>query len=169
MGERRIALDAFEDQVVAYLATNYRFPESLVGSMLDLVPNRHLFVEDMPTVDELREDSEREGQYDYDENQPTLSLYNESDPNLRGTISFDSKIEFLTRFVIRFGVVSADTKQLARDLYVWSILQLKGKTVGKYLVKNVIPSSGPVAIEVADDSHAFATFMLRFQVVVSQP
>lgn len=174
MGSRRLALDSFEDRVAEYLAANYQFPETLIGSALTLIVNRHLFIEDMPTVDELREDADRIAEEAgtgtaYDENQPTVSLYNESDPNIRATVSSDSKIEFLTRFVIRFGVVPANARQLARDLYLFLIENAAGKILGKYQVKRALPSSGPIAGEVVGDSHSYASFMIRFQVVVAQP
>jgi hypothetical protein len=172
MSYRRLALDTFEDGVADYLAANFRFPDALVGSGLILEVSRHIFVEDMPTVDELREDAERIAEEEgtgtaYDENQPTIGIYNESDPNIRATISSDSKLEFLTRFVIRFGTTPASANDLLRILYLYIVENFAGKVVGKYRIKRALPSSGPVAVEYAGDDHTFASCMIRFQAVLN--
>lgn len=165
---RNVQLQGFEDAVAQAIADNFRF----VGPFLEdveLVTGRHLFVQDMPEVEDIAE-TEAQAVQPYDpDREPTISIYT-TGGELIPTISRGGRHEWALRFVLRLGVVPEDTKSRLEELTEFVESWFPGKiignaTLGKHQVKAALITSRPSVFSRVNDEHAFATCTFRFLAV----
>jgi hypothetical protein len=159
--ERRITFAGFDEALVTEIGNVFRFSTALFPANRILVPGVHLFLEDLPEVDDIRATADSQNQV-YDEQDPVLAFFAEGVPGVAPSISSGARLEWLVRVVIRYGTVSYRARTLLEDLYAYLIRSFPGRKVGSFMIKNVIPSSMPVGVYYEGDKHAMASATLRF-------
>lgn len=150
----------FEDELLSLIASGFRFTTEPMKHV-PLQVGRHLFLQDMPEVEDLLETAP-----DFRESEEAVvAVYTDTSPgvtqSLRGQRS--DKLDYSLRVFLRFGTVPEKAKELLEQLSRF-LLTLRGRS-GKYLLKGVFPLNRPTVFARTGDDHAYVSATFRFLVV----
>jgi hypothetical protein len=157
----RVSLDGFEDALIAYLASAFRFSGEFLQNV-PLIVGRHLFVQDAPEVDQLKRDADAAGQEFDVAREPTISVFTQPNDALTPSISRGGRHEWQLRIVIRLGVVLEECKARAEELIKFLTISSRGARMDRYVVKAVNLTARPTAFQTAAGEQAYCEMELKF-------
>lgn len=156
----RIKLDQFEDALIAYIASAFRFS----GQFLQNIPlkvGRHLFVQDMKDTDALVADAAAAGE-EYDpEREPCIAVFTVPNRGLTPSQSRGGRHEWQLRVVMRLGSVMEECKARLEELTEWLDSTARGAYVQKFAIKGAILQTRPNAFQIEDSDQAYCEVLLR--------
>lgn len=162
---RRISFEGFEVGFLTYIGANFRFStEPLKNYAMEA--GRHLFVQDMPEIEEIRQTVA--GGLPYEpKREPTISVYTNPGPGLVPSSSSGSRHEWTLRVVLRLGTVPEEAKARLEELIAYVEKKLKGKKINdarghRFIIKGVLVVIRPTVFAREGDNHAFCQSVVRF-------
>jgi len=158
--DKRIQLDRFEDAVIKHLAENFRFS----GEYLRNVPlkvGRHLFVQDMPSTDELVSDAKAASE-EYDpEREPCVTVYTNPNRGILPSQSRGSRHEWILHVILRLSTVMEEAKIRLEELVEYFTDQMPGVYLDRYALKAVVVNVRPTPFQYEDSQQAYCEVQLR--------
>ena len=162
-----IILDGFEELIANHLATSFKFTagklvlnEKLYVSALTLKPGTHLLIQEMPTVESLKQTDDT---FDVDRD-PTILVTTGAGEGLLPTASSGARHEWNLRILVRYGVVHENCKSLSEELTKF-LMRLNGKRLAPFVIKKVILTQRPLPFRKEPDKHSYCFSVLRFMAV----
>ncbi len=162
-----VKLGGFEDGIAAAVAAGFTFSIiTFKGQPLSV--GRHLFVQDMPEVEELGEDfngktEARKPIFDATR-EPTIGIYTEAGVGVIPSSSHGGRHEIALRFVLRIGTVPETSKEHLEQLIEWVEESLPSRITG-YMIRARIIVSRPRVFAREGDQHAYCDAIVRFMMV----
>lgn len=164
---RRILLEGFEAALVDAIAAataaappEFRFSDPSFSNLV-LQGGRHLFVNDLPEVEDLLQTSA-----DFDEHsEPSIAVFTQTGTGPKPSASSGAVMETVLRIVLRFGTVPEIAKQFLEQLAKFIHEDLKGARMGGFILKNAEFMQRPSVFQRQADDHAFVSTTMRFWAV----
>lgn len=167
VNKNRIELVGFEEVVAFHLSSAFKFTaaslvqnERLYVAALTLKAGTHLVVQEMPTVESLKQ---TDSSFDVDRD-PTILVTTGAGEGLQPTISTGARHEWNLRVLVRYGVVHENCKSLNEELTKF-LLKLNGKRLPPFIIKKVILEQRPLPFRKEQDKHSYCFSVLRFMAV----
>ena len=164
---QRIILDGFEELVAEHVATSFKFTavqlvqnERLYVKNLVLKPGTHLLIQEMPTVESLKQ---TDSTFNVDRD-PTILFTTGAGEGLQPTASSGARHEWNLRVLVRYGVVHENCKSLLDELTKF-LLKLNGKRLPPFIIKKVIMTQRPLPFRKEQDKHSYCFVVLTFMAV----
>lgn len=170
-----LELQGFEDALVERIAAASQTdpPEFRFGAVsirwIPLVPGRHLFVQDMPEVEDIAETIEEDTPYPYRPNvEPTIGIFTQTGIGVEPSASYGGRLEWTLRIALRMGTVNEDCKSALEELVEFVSRKAKGR-LGAFLVKGIQITQRPQVFRITETDQVFAEAQLRFLAVRATP
>mgnify|MGYP001565997936 CR=1 FL=1 len=154
---KKINLQGFEDALREKISASFKF-SGIFLETLTLVSGRHLFVNDVPDDDELKQ------QYpDFDgDKEPIVGIYTTPTEGIRASTGSGSKHDWTLRLDLRLGAVAEVAKEKLEELFEWLLVEVPGVRMGSFIVRGVLSSTRPISFRREGDDGRHASATVRF-------